>query len=79
VTAVCLTPLPAQWNERAETEDKSTLGILEANQNLVFKLIAPKPTQDSCAANVRTMMHHGTQDHDCRDPFAGAKVTSRKH
>jgi hypothetical protein len=69
-------PWPANVTKRGDLAGMSTLEILEANKNFgIAPPMAKKTMADGYLANIRTMMRHGMQDHQYRDPFAGAKIS----
>lgn len=67
---------PGNVTKRGQLEGRSTLEILEANREYaIAPPMAKKTMTDGYVANIRTMMRHGMQDHDYRDPFDGAKLS----
>ena len=70
---------PSNVTKRADFAGKSTAEILEANKGFAMAPpMAKKTMEDGYVANIRTMMRHGMQDHNYRDPFAGAKLSYPK-
>jgi hypothetical protein len=69
---------PANVTKRSDMEGKSTLEILEANNNFRLQPMAQNTLRGGYIANVRTMMRHRIQDLKYQDPFAGAKISMPK-
>lgn len=67
---------PANVAKRGDMQGGSTLDTLEANRNFeIAPAMAKKTMADSYLANIRTMMRHGIQDWNYRDPFAGVRLS----
>ncbi|MFT0877863.1 hypothetical protein VRZ08_14950 [Rhodopseudomonas sp. G2_2311] len=67
---------PANVVKRGDMQGGSTLDTLEANRQFeIAPAMAKKTMADGYLANIRTMMRHGIQDWNYRDPFAGVRLS----
>ncbi|MDO8875428.1 MAG: hypothetical protein Q8M24_16155 [Pseudolabrys sp.] len=65
---------PTNATKRSEFEGKSTLEIIEANQDLALQPLRRKTLSDGYVAFICTMMRNGMADFRYRDPFAGVQL-----